>query len=163
LALHPEPCDMVALTLQVIGMMRQELARRIDLDAPSDGLALVADPARLQQILYNLMDNAIKYTPFDLPIKVTISTEASWAVVRVRDQGRGMTPGQIAQLFQMYYRTEEARQGMVSGTGLGLFIVKALVEAHGGHVKVDSGVGQGTTVSIHLPRRQDMDQQGASS
>ena len=163
LALHPEPCDLVALTLQVIGMMRQELARRIDLDAPSDGLALVADPARLQQILYNLMDNAIKYTPFDLPIKVTISTEASWAVVRVRDQGRGMTPGQIAQLFQMYYRTEEARQGMVSGTGLGLFIVKALVEAHGGHVKVDSGAGQGTTVSIHLPRRQDMDQQGASS
>ena len=63
----------------------------------------------------------------------------------------------------MYYRTEEARQGMVSGTGLGLFIVKALVEAHGGHVKVDSGVGQGTTVSIHLPRRQDMDRQGASS
>jgi signal transduction histidine kinase len=51
----------------------------------------------------------------------------------------------------------------VSGTGLGLFIVKALVEAHGGHVKVDSGVGLGTTVSIHLPRRQDMDRQEASS
>jgi signal transduction histidine kinase len=151
LVLRTESCDLVSLAYQVRGMLRQEIAERIEIEADLGELLLVADPARLQQVLYNLMDNAVKYTLFQLPIQVTLGTEGGWAVVHVRDHGRGMAPEQIAQLFQMYYRAPEARQGPVSGTGLGLFIVKALVEAHGGQVIVDSSPGQGTQVSVYLP------------
>lgn len=143
-------CDLVKVLQRVISMAPPDAAHRIELYAPKS-LELIADDRRLQQVFYNLLENALKYTPDDQKVTIALRRDGKEAIVEVRDRGRGITPEEAAQLFQMFYRTEEARRSGISGTGLGLFIVKTLVEAHGGRVEVESQPGQGTTFRVRLP------------
>ncbi len=111
------------------------------------------DPARLEQVLDNLISNAIKYTPDGGNVEVGLETHGGCAVFRVRDDGRGIPPEQLSALFTKYHRVPgEATRG-IQGTGLGLLIVKEIVEAHGGTVRVESeGVpGKGTTFVVSVP------------
>lgn len=151
LVLRLSHCDLVSVIRDVIRMSSPEPVGRVELQAPSTGLPLVADKERLQQMFSNLLDNALKYTPRNHHVLISVEQREDWAVVMVRDHGNGMTREQLNQLFKMYYRTEDAHESGVVGTGLGLFIVKALVEAHGGRVTVESELGQGTTFMIFLP------------
>ena len=151
LVLRLSRCDLVAVIRDVIRISSLDPTERVQLQAPSAGLYLVADRERLQQMFSNLLDNALKYTPRQHPVLIAVEQRDGWAVVTVRDHGKGMTREQLHRLFRMYYRTEDAHDSGIVGTGLGLFIVKALVDAHGGKVTVESELGEGTTFVIFLP------------
>jgi signal transduction histidine kinase len=127
--------------------------RRLNLtvDLPEPPLMMQGDPEHLKRIIYNLLSNAARYTPEGGLIQVLGRATAEQLVLQFNDTGPGLTEAQLARLFQPYYRTEEARQTPFAGAGLGLFIVKCLVEAHNGHVEVISQPGQGTIFTVRLP------------
>jgi len=109
------------------------------------------DDNRLQQILFNLINNAIKYTPQEGKIVVSTRVEEETAVIQVTDSGQGMNEKQQAAAFNLYYRTEDADDYDTTGRGLGLYIVRMLTEAHGGHVDLSSKPDQGSTFRVYLP------------
>jgi len=126
--------------------------REILIDLAGDGVPSVfADPHKLEEILINLIDNAVKYSAGDSPITVSIGSEAGSVRVSVRDRGDGIAPEEIPNLFQKFARISTPSTSEIPGTGLGLYIVKGFVEAHGGRVWVDSALGEGSTFSFTLP------------
>ena len=113
---------------------------------------VIGDEARLRQVLGNLMSNARRYTPPGSPITVRVAVEDSEAVLDVIDNGPGLEPEHARRVFERFYRADTARDRAHGGSGIGLAIAKALVEAHGGSVHVHSaGSGQGTTFRVSLP------------
>jgi signal transduction histidine kinase/CHASE2 domain-containing sensor protein len=122
------------------------------LDCSEAAISIIADADRIEQILVNLVSNAVKYSPEGGEVVVQIEDDNNGATIKVRDPGLGMTPEQVENLFQKYYRTPEARARGIKGTGLGLYLVKNLVDAHRGRIEVESAIGQGTTFSVWIPR-----------
>jgi signal transduction histidine kinase len=112
--------------------------------------AVDADPDALARVLRNLVGNAIKYAPPGTVVLVRARAHGSMVEIAVEDQGPGIAPEALPRLFEPYYRAPGA-EAMAPGTGLGLAVVKALVEAHGGRAVVDSERGKGTRVSFTLP------------
>jgi two-component system, OmpR family, phosphate regulon sensor histidine kinase PhoR len=116
------------------------------------GLAVHADRDRLVQILVNLVDNAVKFTPEGGRIRIEAETELDGRVeVRVRDTGIGIPSTELPRITERFYRVDKTRSREVGGTGLGLAIVKHLVQAHGGELHIESALGHGTTVSFTVP------------
>ncbi|MBI4279170.1 MAG: PAS domain-containing protein [Armatimonadetes bacterium] len=111
-----------------------------------------ADRERLEQVLTNLLDNAIKFSPGVGLVEVKVSEGARDAVVSVADTGRGIPPEDLPFVFERFYRADRSRTRESGGTGLGLAIVRHIVEAHGGRVGVSSRLGQGTTFTFTIPR-----------
>jgi PAS domain S-box-containing protein len=123
----------------------------LELDAsPMERLA--GDPARLAQLLDNFISNAIKFTPAGGRVAVRVWAEDERAFCAVSDSGIGIPEADQPRLFERFYRASSATERAIPGTGLGLAIAKAIVEAHGGSVRVDSTVGRGTTFTVELPR-----------
>ncbi|WP_051303874.1 ATP-binding protein [Calidithermus chliarophilus] len=118
--------------------------------APVPPLEIHADPDRLEQLLLILLDNALKYTP--PPGRVRLEVEAGQEVrVRVADEGIGIAPEDLPHVFERFWRADPARSRDADGTGLGLSIARWIVEQHGGRVWLESELGRGTTVTVHLP------------
>jgi signal transduction histidine kinase len=115
------------------------------------GSRVTADPEALRQILVNLFDNALRYTPAGGSIELDVRPGERGTVLAVRDTGSGIPAEHLARVFERFYRVDPARSREHGGTGLGLSIVKHLVEAHGGRVDLTSAVGAGTTVRVFLP------------
>jgi signal transduction histidine kinase len=109
-----------------------------------------ADPVRFDQILTNLLENAAKYSGEGLPIVVHARPEGRGVLIAVEDKGTGISPAELGRLFERFYQARRAREKK-SGLGLGLYITKGLVEAHGGRMDVRSQVGRGSTFSVWLP------------
>jgi two-component system OmpR family sensor kinase len=126
-----------------------------DGDAGDAGLLVAGDEPRLRQVLANLLDNALAYTPADAPITVlggrTRRDGHDVAFVEVRDRGPGLPPEQAERVFERFYRTDKARSRAHGGTGLGLSIVAAITAAHGGTVELDTTPGEGATFRVLLP------------
>lgn len=114
-------------------------------------LRIIADPNYLEQVLRNLIDNAIKYTPSGGRILVEVSATSLGTRFSVSDSGIGIPKDEVSRIFERFYRVDKARSRSVGGTGLGLAIVKHLVQAHGGEISVKSALNQGTTFSFVLP------------
>jgi signal transduction histidine kinase len=124
----------------------------VHLDA-GDGPELLADPRRLTQVFDNLIGNAVKFSHVDGLVRVRVRhVRGNWRI-DVSDTGIGIPADEAARLFGLFVRGSNARIAGLPGTGLGLAIVKSLVEMHGGHVKVESVLGEGTTFSVYLPGR----------
>jgi two-component system, OmpR family, sensor kinase len=129
--------------------------------APIDPILILADPARVKQVLVNILDNAIKYTPPNGRIDVSVSTSPEavqrsetiprMAILEVRDTGIGIPPQSLPNVFERFYRSDKARSRESGGAGLGLSIVQAICNAHGGAVTIQSTEGSGTTVRVELP------------
>src|SRR4029434_4830652 len=111
-----------------------------------------ADSFRLEQVLSNLIDNAIKYTEPGGRVKVRALPENGAVEIRVEDTGIGIPPADLPRIFERFYRADKARSRERGGTGLGLSIVKHIVLAHGGEVSLRSKVGQGSLFRFEIPR-----------
>lgn len=120
-------------------------------DFPPEFPVVLADPERLRQVLRNLLSNAVKYSPADSLIRVSGRVESDRVVVSVSDEGPGIPLDEQAHLFERFSRGSEA-QDTSSGTGLGLYLSKAVIEAHDGEIWVESTPGQGTTFYFSVPR-----------
>jgi len=132
---------------QAGGMLDTE---RIRLDAPAELPPAHADPERLERIVLNLLSNALKYSPSDSTVTVSVRPQGSDLVVAVADRGTGIEPDDVPRLFERYFRARTGRRS--GGVGLGLHIARTLVEAHGGRIWVESERGVGSTFSFTLPR-----------
>jgi PAS domain S-box-containing protein len=126
-------------------------AERIRIDAPDDLPAVFADYDRLERIMTNLLTNALKYSTPGTPVLVRARARPDVVEVSVTDQGRGIPPEALPHLFERFFRAPGPNGQEGLGLGLGLYIAKLLVDAHGGHIHVDSTVGQGTTFTFTLP------------
>ena len=114
--------------------------------------ALLVDATRLQQVLWNLLSNAIKFTPTGGRVTVSLRRDAAHVLLGVSDTGQGIDPEFLPHVFDMFRQAEPAKTRHYGGLGLGLSIVRRLVELHGGHVEARSdGAGKGTTVLVYLP------------
>jgi two-component system OmpR family sensor kinase len=109
------------------------------------------DEPRLRQVVHNLVRNAVVHTPAGTSVQVQVSVVAGRAALEVRDDGPGMDPDAVAHAFERFWRADTSRARVSGGSGLGLSIVQAIVEAHGGHVSLSSTQGVGTTVRVDLP------------
>ncbi len=156
LELHPEPIQLTRIVGEVLAVLRttsakQQVAIRTEISPDVD--ALVLDPSRLKQVLYNYLSNAIKFTPARGTVTVRAIAEGGDAVrIEVEDSGIGIAADQLGRLFGEFEQTAEGAR-RAGGTGLGLALTKRLVEAQGGTVGVRSTVGKGSTFHAVLPRR----------
>jgi signal transduction histidine kinase len=149
-----EPLDAAELAQGVVEEFRLEVADQdfaIECDAPA-GAMVHADREALSQALWNLLDNAVKYSGSSRSVRVEVEGGREIAL-RVRDRGPGIPASERKQVFRKFARGSAARVGHVKGTGIGLAMVRHIVEAHGGRVTLDSEPGSGSTFTIVLPAR----------
>ena len=153
--LHLEPLEVDRAFSRVIKLFRERAAKRdIQLlqHASPAGLEAVADEVALENVLSNLVDNAVKYAGSKAEVQLSAAEEGDRVRVSVRDTGPGIEPQHLPRLFERFYRVDTGRSRELGGTGLGLSIVKHLVEVQGGQIQVKSTPGQGTTFSFTLAR-----------
>ena len=132
---------------------REARKQSLILDLAEEELKFNADRQNLSQVLDNLIDNAIKYTPEGGEIRVSLKREANEAVLTVKDTGIGISDQYQERVFERFYRVDKVRSQSLGGTGLGLSIVKNIVEKHGGSIQLESRLGSGSTFTIRLPMR----------
>jgi signal transduction histidine kinase len=127
--------------------------KKIDAQEKSGRLItpIYADETCIEQVLSNLIINAIKYSPEAGKIKINISNDTKHVTISVQDFGRGIAKKDQLKIFERYYRTGNTKQDTVQGFGLGLYIVAEIIKLHGGKISVDSKIGKGSTFSIELP------------
>jgi signal transduction histidine kinase len=116
-----------------------------------DQVAVIGDPDRLDQVMINLVDNAIKYTTAGGTVEMSLSQADGMAQLVIRDNGIGIPPEDLPYIFNRFYRVDKARARAQGGSGLGLSIVEWIVDAHQGKIEVESEVGVGTTFTVYLP------------
>jgi PAS domain S-box-containing protein len=155
LGLSLRPTDLGGIVATVAERARDALGKEarvsVDVDAPDDGLTVDADPEKLAQILQQLVDNAIKFSPEGGTITITSRRRADSVEVRVSDEGIGIPHADQQRIFTKFYRAEGAVGPSVPGTGLGLFLVRGLLAAMGGRISVESTEGKGSTFAFELP------------
>ncbi len=116
-----------------------------------EDITISMDEDRIEQVLTNLIDNAIRHTPEDGTVKVTLTTELSYAKIAVEDTGFGIPQDDLPYVFERFYKADKARTRSKGGTGLGLAIARNIVEAHEGNIKVESVEKEGTIFTFYLP------------
>jgi len=158
LALYSELIDVESLVRETIHKVkRQAPSHRFVTSISSEPMLMHADPLRIERILYNLLDNAAKYSPPGSQIKVSAKAEPERLVVGVSDRGKGLSSSEQARIFGPFQRLENSRPDQARGAGLGLMVCRRLVEAHGGEIWVESKKGRGSTFFFSLPRRKGTD------
>jgi two-component system sensor histidine kinase BaeS len=131
----------------LIGDVAAALPRPVDVRVPEDLPPLEADPLRIRQVLLNLLANALRHTPTEGVISVEVEPRPQRMLIRVRDSGSGIAPEDLPRIFERFQKGSDSR-----GSGLGLPIARKLVLAHGGEIGIESAPGQGTEVTVSLPR-----------
>ncbi len=155
LQLYREPFDLHALAREVLTSLRVSTeAHTLTLDAEGE-MIVDADAARIEQVLINLITNAITYSPDGGEVAVRIWRDEKTARLSVRDDGVGIASAEIAHLFERFYRTPQAGIMRSGGMGLGLYISNEIVARHGGTIRVESALGAGSAFTVSLPLEQD--------
>jgi PAS domain S-box-containing protein len=149
------PVDLVGLARTAVARQAAALGtaplHQLQVVAAEEPIVVWADPSALGHVFSNLLTNAVKYTPHGGAITVEVARQDREAVVRVRDQGLGIAPEHVEHLFERFYRVPKEVTARQSGVGLGLAVCKALVEAHGGRIWVESRVGEGSVFGFTAP------------
>jgi signal transduction histidine kinase len=156
LDLRREAVDLGAVVGPVIEAVRPALEERrqvLKVTTPTEPLTVLADPTRVEQVLINLLTNAAKYSPVGGEIALSLVREGEWAVVRVRDRGRGIAPEMLPRIFDLFVQAPPAPgEAPSSGLGIGLALSRRLVELHGGTIEARSeGLGRGSEFVVRLP------------
>jgi signal transduction histidine kinase len=149
--LYPEFFPLVNLIEEVIMSVKPEAEKKkISLNKKIDDPSSIiyADPQKLKQVVYNLLDNSIKYTPENGKINLSAASSGDTVKIEVRDSGIGIKKDRLADIFAKFARHSPGYEG----TGLGLYIVRSFVEAHNGKIEVESEYGKGSTFKIYLPK-----------
>jgi PAS domain S-box-containing protein len=163
LVLHAEATSVSKVIQDAVDKIkRQSPVHQFIVDTPKKIPPLYADPLRLERILYNLLENAVKYSPQGGEIRVSVRPQKEHLVIGVSDQGVGISPADQAKLFGPFQRLEESRPDRARGVGLGLLVCRRLVEAHGGRIWVESEVGRGSTFFFTMLLSQGSDQPAMS-
>lgn len=150
---NPEPVRLPLLAREIAEeMQRRTEDHHIIEDFPLDFPIVDADPRRIRQVLRNILDNAIKYSPGGGMVVIRGEVRRWDVVISIADQGVGISPEDLIPLFEKYFRVKSPTGYYVPGTGLGLPVARAIVEAHGGHIWAQSKVEEGTTLYFSLPR-----------
>ncbi|MGD1991811.1 MAG: ATP-binding protein [Anaerolineae bacterium] len=155
--LEEEPCHVGVIVLEAVDNMRTRAAAKgltLKLEPSDPAPVIQGDPTLLRQAIANLVDNAIKYTPTGGLVTVGLESTETELLVNIRDTGIGIAPEDQVRLFEKFFRIRRRETENVSGTGLGLALVKSIVERHGGRVSVESTVNEGSTFTIALPIRE---------
>jgi signal transduction histidine kinase/DNA-binding response OmpR family regulator len=150
---HFSETDLVPLVNNVIATqeLEEDVRHKIRSDVIPSAL-IYGDPNRIQQVIYNLLTNAIKYSPGGGEIVLSMSQTESEVIISIRDKGVGIPTEELAQLFERFYRGNVAQQQRIRGTGLGLALCREIVRGHGGRIWAESeGANQGATFSFALP------------
>ena len=137
--------------------LARENGIEMDLDVQDD-LVVAGDRLKLEQVFYNILDNAIKYTPRGGEVACSVVRSGRRAVISVSDTGIGIPSGDLPHIFERFYRVDKARSRATGGTGLGLSIVNQIIQLHGGTIRAASEEGRGTTFTIELPLAARKDQ-----
>ncbi len=153
-SMRKEPLDIAKFLEEIVGDWKLQSARkeiRLELDIAPDLPPLHADALRMQQVMNNLVDNAIKYTPAGGKVCVRVALRENEFELLVQDNGIGLLPADLPHIFERFYRADKARSREQGGTGLGLSIVKHIVQNHGGRVMAESVYGEGTVIRLRFP------------
>jgi len=152
--MESEPLEILPIVnrcINVLGKSARDKSLSIKLDIPADFPKVLGDHKRLLQVLLNLLDNAVKYTPENGSIIVSAASNRETAQIDISDTGIGISERDLPRIFERFYRVDKARSRELGGTGLGLSIVKHIVQAHNGQVWVKSTLGRGSTFSFTIP------------
>jgi len=145
------PADLVQETLARLSPEAEKKGVRLTAEVADDLPLVDGDPDRLIQVLTNLVDNAIKYTPAGGRVTLSARRAEDQVLLAVGDTGAGIPQADLGRIFERFYRVDKARSRATGGTGLGLAIAKHIVEAHGGTIAVESELGRGSTFTVALP------------
>lgn len=152
IALHPEPGELGTVMTSAVSQLRPKAeGKNITITLEREKANAVFDPKWTEEALYNLLDNAVKYTPSGGSVSVSTTVYPMFSAVHVRDTGPGIAEEEQPKIFQRFYRGTAHREQ--EGVGIGLYLVRQIAEGQGGFVKVRSQPGQGSTFSLYLPRK----------
>jgi signal transduction histidine kinase len=152
LRVEPEPTNLLPIIQETAAEFQMMMRDHQIQVAPSPSLPLVlADPRRARQVLRNLVENAVKYSPEGGAVTITAKPESHYLRISVSDEGIGIEPQQLLNVFERFYQVDSASTRKVGGSGLGLSICKAIVNAHGGEIWAESEPGAGSTFYFTLP------------
>ena len=140
--------DLPALVQEIAAKHRRTADQEMEVRVAPSFPKITADPIRLAQVVENLVSNAVKYSPEGGSVSIDLHCEGSEVVLSIADSGIGIPEAKLGKIFDRFYRVEE--EG-VKGTGLGLFITREIVKAHGGTISVKSTPGKGSVFTIRLP------------
>jgi signal transduction histidine kinase len=149
-----ETIDVSAVVRRVVTDFQQEVQEdgyQIDLVAGGPGPLIRADPEAFSRALWNLLDNAVKYSPDCRTVRVELARDKHELFVRVQDRGVGIPPGEQRDIFRKFVRGAAAASTLAKGTGIGLAMADHIVRAHGGRIRVESEPGRGSTFTLILP------------
>ena len=155
--LQIERVDLSALVEDALHLLRPAADKRDQAlnAAIAPGLLTECDPGKIRQIVTNLVDNALKYTPDGGEVTVRLTDQGETVALSVTDNGVGIPDDDQAHIFDRFYRVDKARSRATGGTGLGLSIVRQMVSMHGGEISVASAPGKGSTFTVTLPKRRE--------
>jgi excisionase family DNA binding protein len=146
-------CNLVELVRETVANQQELFAQRIfEQELPVDDLvAVFADADRIRQALTNYLTNAVKFSPADQPIKVSLEVSGKYARVSVQDRGLGIADSEQSKIWERFQKGQESPTGQGDGLGLGLYITRAIIQRHRGQVGVESHAGEGATFWFTLP------------
>jgi signal transduction histidine kinase len=152
LSLRLVPTDLVDLARRVVSFAESlTRGKPLRLTVPAEPLTVDGDPVRLEQVLLNLITDAVEYAPETTSIDIALRVVGHEAELEVRDYGPGIPPGEIGQIFSRFRRVSQEQPTGGGGLGLGLYIAHEIVMEHGGTIRVDSNEGAGTRFTLRLP------------
>ena len=153
IALHPVPGKLLPMLESAISQLAPKAeSKKIQITLEPTEADAVFDPKWTEEAVYNLLDNAVKYTPAGGAIRVTVTAYQMFSAIHICDTGPGIPKEEQPRVFQRFYRgTEHAEE---EGVGIGLYLVRQIAEGQGGYVKVSSQIGGGSTFSLYLPRQE---------
>lgn len=150
------PVTAIENAIETVRMDAEAKNISIEIDAPDDVVFVEGDPVRLEQVIWNLLNNAVKFTPHDGHIAVRLHNELDQIVLTVEDNGQGIDESFLPHIFEIFRQADPSTNRSQSGMGIGLAVVQQLVELHGGSVTAHSnGAGEGASFTIHLPRSEE--------